>query len=141
MIDEQETVHFTEPKSIRQYINAQRKHNTLIDKQLNKMQQMSSEDRARAEAEIDNSTPGPGLRRGPPRRHERKEREEERPEGTGWGGFPLKDPSEKQEGEPAEGQPPAAAESTAHPCSQSHCSSQAGRVEGGRDGKSGGCRA
>lgn len=80
----------------------QKKHNNQVDKQQLGKLDLTPEHRNRLEAEIDNAKAGPGLRRGPPRIYERrKERpgQEERPEGTGWGGFPTKGAGETEEGE------------------------------------------
>lgn len=69
---------------------ANRKHNKTIEKQMLKMmpEALTPEERSRIEADVDNNTPGPGLRRGS-RQKEQRPRPKTPEEGTGWGGFPL----------------------------------------------------
>lgn len=76
-------------------------------KEVIKMVAMAPEDRPELDDEmaalVDNATPGPGLRRGPDKSHDRRppvfrwDGEEDAPATdpqTGWGGFPLEQADE-----------------------------------------------
>lgn len=67
------------------------KQNKQIEKKLLFMQPeaLTPQEKSRAEADEDNNTPGPGLRRAGQREKEQKSRPPPREEGTGWGGFPI----------------------------------------------------
>lgn len=67
------------------------KQNKQVEKALLKMQPevLTPQEKSRAEADEDNNTPGPGLRRAGRREKEGKPERVPREEGTGWGGFPI----------------------------------------------------
>ena len=67
------------------------KQNKQIDKKLLYMQPqaLTPQEKSKAEAEKDNNTPGPGLRRAGQKLKEQRSKPPPREEGTGWGGFPV----------------------------------------------------
>jgi hypothetical protein len=95
----QEPLNLPSGAAIKKQMTQISKHNKQVDKAKLVMQPIppTAQELNRAAAEADNARPGPGLRRGPARRRSsaasRRSRasddERERPEGTGWGGFPL----------------------------------------------------
>lgn len=88
----------TDYKDFKKILGKQKKHNSQVDRQLVDRSKLTSKQRSKIEAEEDNATSGPGLRRGPVKVHERRRSVKDREEGTGWGGFPTKAPGEVDEG-------------------------------------------
>lgn len=93
----QEPLNLPTGANIKKQMTQISKHNKQVDKAKLVMQPIppTPQELNRAAAEADNARPGPGLRRGPARRRSsaasRRSRvsDDERPEGRGWGGFPL----------------------------------------------------
>ena len=94
-----ESIHFESRVAIKKLLNQVYKHNRKLEaEQLRAFPTSSMINRE--EAKIDNATPGPGLRNGPPRRRPSRSRCDDEKETytedkadketTGWGGFPFK---------------------------------------------------